>query len=137
MNELKKAMSAFVDGLHKQTGRWLSMHCAKMHDDEGKDLLREIEEALAMAFKAGAEWHIKQSPWVSVKDRLPETLSLLGNASSYVLVHLQEKGYDAIGCYCSDGRWLVNLKKDSVTAPRSVKVDYWMPIPSTPKGGAK
>lgn len=35
----------------------------------GKDLARFGE----INFVQGAEWHAKQSPWISVKDRLPQT----------------------------------------------------------------
>lgn len=31
-----------------------------------------VKNLTELAFKAGAEWQAKQSPWISVKERLPE-----------------------------------------------------------------
>ena len=43
------------------------------------------------AFKAGAEWQAKQSPWISVKERLPENQDIVlvrgeygGKATAYL-----------------------------------------------------
>lgn len=40
----------------------------ELHDSEIPDYM----EHFAKHFIAGAEWHAKQSPWISVKERLPE-----------------------------------------------------------------
>lgn len=135
MKKLEEAMSAYSNRLHRQTGRWLATHGVNIYDRVGKDLLTGLEEAFGMAFKDGAEWQKKQSPWVSVKEKLPETYSVYGNTSESVLVFLKEYGFDAIGHFCSDGKWIAEFTKDGVHASRPVKVDYWMPIPSIPKGG--
>lgn len=37
-----------------------------------KYVSRNEYASFGAAFEAGAEWHKKQSPWVSVKERLPE-----------------------------------------------------------------
>lgn len=42
--------------------------CYEMPYDEKLINMKLIKEA----FKYGAEWQSKQSPWISVKDRLPE-----------------------------------------------------------------
>ena len=43
--------------------------CYEMPYDEKLINMKLIKEA----FKYGAEWQSKQSPWISVKDRLPQT----------------------------------------------------------------
>lgn len=35
--------------------------------------ISDIKEMIALGFENGAEWQEKQSPWISVKERLPET----------------------------------------------------------------
>lgn len=37
-----------------------------------KYVSRNEYASFGAAFEAGAEWHKKQSPWISVKERLPE-----------------------------------------------------------------
>ena len=43
--------------------------CYEMPYNENLINMRIIKEA----FEFGAEWQAKQSPWISVKDRLPQT----------------------------------------------------------------
>ena len=83
------------------------------------------------AFIAGAKWQKKQSPWISVKDELPETSPVYGNASPYVLVFLKEYGFGAIGYYRTDGKWVAEFTKDGIHRERPVKVDFWMPTLNT------
>lgn len=102
------------------------------------DSSNEERKAIAeQAFKAGVKWQGKQSPWISVKDRLPETFSVLGNESSLVLCHLTDEQYEVIGTFCSDGRWLAWMTLNGDTRIYSINVDYWMPIPNIPKGDMK
>ena len=37
----------------------------------------DYDNGLTRGFKAGAEWQAKQSPWISVKERLPEQNDLV------------------------------------------------------------
>ncbi|RGM25328.1 hypothetical protein [Bacteroides sp. OM08-17BH] len=37
----------------------------------------DYDNGLTKGFKAGAEWQAKQSPWISVKERLPEVGELV------------------------------------------------------------
>lgn len=58
-----------------------------------------------------------EAKWISVKERCPETLSMLAGESDTVLVHYYSYGsvdsygeaarYDVVtmGFYCADGRW--------------------------------
>lgn len=68
-------------------------------------------------FISGAEWQSKQSPWISVKERLPE-----------VGEHVLTKGaYGFLICYFSSlGEWETgaNVYKERLG------ITHWMPIPS-------
>lgn len=69
------------------------------------------------AFIYGAEWQSKQSPWISVKERLPE-----------VGEHVLTKGaYGFLICYFSSlGEWETgaNVNKERLG------ITHYMPIPS-------
>lgn len=79
----------------------------------GKDLAKFGE----MNFVQGAEWQSKQSPWISVKERLPE-----------VGEHVLTKGaYGFLICYFSSlGEWETgaNVYKERLG------ITHWMLIPS-------
>lgn len=86
----------------------------------GKDLAKFGE----INFVQGAEWQSKQSPWISVKERLPEPNKevLLYNKMSrrgYVIGWLRrDKGYN-------EGMWRLSngwVEDKGIT--------HWMPIPS-------
>ena len=71
------------------------------------------------AFKAGAEWQAKQSPWISVKERLPENQDLVlvrgeygGKATAYL--HGKDSGFIVYG---EDAYKVFG------------EVTHWMPIP--------
>lgn len=83
-----------------------------------------------------------ETTWISVNEALPETLSMFGGCSMDVFVHYKRKGYMgdidvyATGCYCGGNRWRAIYQKASGDyGYEGVNVDYWMPIPSIPKGG--
>lgn len=62
MKQIEKAAEKYALECQKEEG-----YPSPMYDScDAKDM-REC------AFKSGAEWHAKQSPWISVKDRLPQT----------------------------------------------------------------
>lgn len=95
-------------------------------------------------FIAGAKWHAKQSPWISVEERLPEKPEY-----DWVLVIVRDKrdgfiGIPQIGELRSDGFWHT-VTSDSFNTPdfRRIynttdalgeilkqEVVAWMPIPS-------
>lgn len=79
----------------------------------GKDLAKFGE----INFVQGAEWQSKQSPWISVKERLPE-----------VGEHVLTKGaYGFLICYFSSlGEWETgaNVNKERLG------ITHYMPIPS-------
>lgn len=68
-----------------------------------------------MNFIQGAEWHAKQSPWISVEERLP-------NYKEEVLVLYEYEGIIQIqqGFYLGEKDWKFG----------SNKILAWMPIPS-------
>ena len=70
-------------------------------------------------FKDGAEWRAKQSPWVSVKDSLPDNQDI-------VLVR------DEYGGFCT--AYLHGPKSGFITYGEEAyrkfgKITHWMPIP--------
>lgn len=106
----------------------------------GKDLAKFGE----MNFVQGAEWQSKQSPWISVKERLPEKPKY-----DWVLVTIRDKrdgfiGLPQIGELRSDGFWHTRESDDFNT--EQFRREYgttdalgiflhqevlaWMPIPS-------
>lgn len=66
------------------------------------------------AFEAGADWQSKQSPWISVEERLPEELES-------VLVETNYEGrYYYEVAFVMNGKWVCHNSKPIC----------WMPIPS-------
>ena len=88
----------------------------------GKDLAKFGE----MNFVQGAEWQAKQSPWISVKERLPEPNKLVlcrmvsngAIVSGYIVVSSGRSPYVA-----TDGGFEFEDWND-------YECDMWMPIPS-------
>ena len=88
----------------------------------GKDLAKFGE----INFVQGAEWQSKQSPWISVKERLPEPNKLVlcrmvsngAIVSGYIVVSSGRSPYVA-----TDGGFEFEDWND-------YKCDMWMPIPS-------
>ena len=131
--ELEEAARKYADNIYGG-----ALELAKKYNQNDRETLRKLRNARnnrMTDFQLGAKWQQKQSPWISVKDRLPETSPVYGNASPYVLVFLKEYGFDAIGYYRADGKWVAEFTKNGVHGERPVKVDFWIPIPSIPKGG--
>lgn len=97
-----------------------------------KDVLKEVDadnyvsrHADSMEdFQCGVQWEVEQSPWISVKERLPEPgkVVLLYDKNSirnYVIGWLRtHKGYNKSMWTLSNG-WVED--KD---------ITHWMPIPS-------
>lgn len=70
------------------------------------------------AFKAGAEWQAKQSPWISTKDKLPddEDLVITGCWCTDYFKYLQQ------GWYCRECNEWYDTNGDKIC------VTHWMPI---------
>lgn len=88
--------------------------CYECHYDDGYEM-RLVKEA----FRQGAEWQSKQSPWISVEDKLPSLNQkvIVYNGKQVYISHRTEKDYakDA-------NSFLYGLQAYNVVA--------WMPIPS-------
>lgn len=72
--------------------------------------------AMLNMFRKGAEWHAKQSPWISIEERLPETND--GQSLYEVIV------------VTSDRRFLVVINTEVEHLVGLLGVTHWMPIPS-------
>lgn len=79
----------------------------------GKDLAKFGE----INFVQGAEWQSKQSPWISVEDRLPEANTIV----------LTKGAYGFLICYLSTlGEWETGANVNE----ERLGITHWMPIPS-------
>lgn len=69
------------------------------------------------AFRQGVEWQSKQSPWISVKERLPEnnTVVLTRGAYGFLICQLSSLGEWETGA---------NVNKERLG------ITHWLPIPS-------
>lgn len=123
---LEEAAKEYADGQYDPDDRGI------LYRDTQKD------------FIAGAEWKAKQSPWISVKERLPEKPEY-----DWVLVIVRDKrdgfiGIPQIGELRSDGFWHT-VTSDSFNTTNFMRiynttdvlgkflkqeVVAWMPIPS-------
>ena len=99
-----------------------------------KDVLKEVDADTYVSrhadsmedFQCGAEWQSKQSPWISVNERLPEPNKLVlcrmvsngAIVSGYIVVSTGRSPYVA-----TDGGFEFEDWND-------YECDMWMPIPS-------
>ena len=70
-----------------------------------------------IGFKEGARWQAKQSPWISVKERLPNN-----DENIFYTNHLS--GALGVGFYV-DEKWY-----QAYTGEDIYGITHWMPIPS-------
>jgi hypothetical protein len=77
------------------------------------------QEAMINMFRKGAEWQAKQSPWISVEDKLPSLNQkvIVYNGKQVYISHRTEKDYAK-----DTNSFLYGLQTYNVVA--------WMPIPS-------
>lgn len=97
-----------------------------------KDVLKEVNadnyacrhSDCMKDFIRGAEWQAKQSPWISVEERLPED-----NTGVLFVVEWKDlhKGY-FVGLYYGNGQWESDHR---IFLPDSSlgRITHWMPIP--------
>lgn len=95
---------------------------AKKYSNDCRNRQRHCEPYCIVDFISGAEWQSKQSPWISVKERLPEPnkeVLLYDNnpIRHYVIGWLRkDKGYNK-GMWALSNGWIED--KD---------ITHWMPI---------
>lgn len=102
--------------------------CYECHYDDSLEM-RLVKEA----FRQGAEWQSKQSPWISVKERLPE--------ENENIIIMCEHGAIFNGTYCN-GVWFCMdgyihdiyksnpIYSSMSSIPSLWEPVAWMPIPS-------
>ena len=96
----------------EEVAREAAEDCYECHYDDSLEM-RLVKEA----FRQGAEWQSKQSPWISVKERLPEnnTVVLTRGAYGFLICQLSSLGEWETGA---------NVNKERLG------ITHWMPIPS-------
>lgn len=95
------------------------------YDERDCIAIKALAKAIALrAFKEGATWQSKQSPWINVKERLPEE----GNP---VLIRLKD-GVIRIACYDIEEDSNIYFWNDNYAYEtfRPWDVTHWKEIPS-------
>lgn len=96
----------------EEVAREAAEDCYECHYDDSLEM-RLVKEA----FRQGAEWQSKQSPWISVKERLPENNTVV----------LTRGAYGFLICQLSSlGEWETGANVDK----ERLGITHWMPIPS-------
>lgn len=97
----------------EEAAREAAEDCYEMPYNENLINMRIIKEA----FEFGAKWQSKQSPWISVKERLPE---------SNITV-LTKGAYGYLICFLSNlGEWETGANVNE----ERLGITHWLPIPS-------
>lgn len=102
----------------EEVAREAAEDCYECHYDDSLEM-RLVKEA----FRQGAEWQSKQSPWISVKERLPEE----GNP---VLIRLKD-GVIRLACYDIEEDSNIHFWNDNYAYELigSWDVTHWCHIP--------
>lgn len=90
---------------------------AREYSNDCRNRQRHCEPYCIVDFISGAQWQSKQSPWISVKERLPEnnTVVLTRGAYGFLICQLSSLGEWKTGA---------NVNKERLG------ITHWMPIPS-------
>lgn len=82
----------------------------------------DYDNGLTRGFKAGAEWQSKQSPWISVKEQLPEY-------NIEVIIYHEYRFYVGFMYYSMKSNWW-RVNEDERTDMIVSEDDFWTPMPS-------
>lgn len=89
------------------------------------------QDMLVEAFRCGAEWADKHpiSPWISVKDRLPDYPESEYDIDNMYLVCREGGSLVFNAILRRNGKWYIydHMQTTEIIAP-----DYWMPMPNVP-----
>ena len=90
---------------------------AREYSNDCRNRQRHCEPYCIVDFISGAEWQSKQSPWISVKERLPEnnTVVLTRGAYGFLICRLSSLGEWETGANVNEER---------------LGITHWMYIPS-------
>ena len=90
---------------------------AREYSNDCRNRQRHCEPYCIVDFISGAEWQSKQSPWISVKERLPEnnTVVLTRGAYGFLICQLSTLGEWETGANVNEER---------------LGITHWMSIPS-------
>lgn len=90
---------------------------AKQYAEIEMKKVLNVRATAKRSFIVGAEWHAKQSPWISVQDRLPEANTMV----------LTKGAYGFLICYLSTlGEWETGANVNE----ERLGITHWMSIPS-------
>lgn len=93
------------------------------YDERDCIAIKALAKAIALrAFKEGAKWQLKQSPWISVKERLPKH-------NIEVIICHEREFYIGKMYYSMQSNWW-RVSDDGRTDMIVNEDDSWMPIPS-------
>ena len=109
---------------------------AKEYANDCRNRQRHCEPYCIVDFIAGAEWQSKQSPWISVKERLPEEGQriLVGFLYYYKYADREVESPKHIDIFTYENGWWIddsdNAYRGKEVTEDDIKVICWQPIPS-------
>lgn len=101
----------------KEETKQTAEEAARGYSNDCRNRQRHCEPYCIVDFISGAQWQSKQSPWISVKERLPENNTVV----------LTRGAYGFLICQLSSlGEWETGANVDK----ERLGITHWMPIPS-------